>query len=77
MPWEPAIFAELATTGRWDERLITNMITAHAFAFVITQGHSGTPLYDSRFTPAVDRAIEQAYPKTKEFGGQTLHFPPT
>ncbi len=77
VPWEPAIFAELATNGRWDERLITNMITARAFAFVITQGHSGTPLYDRRFTPAVDRAIGEAYPRTKELGGRTLHFPPT
>jgi len=76
VPWEPAIFAELATTGRWDERRITDMIAGHAFAFVVTHGHSGTRPYDDRFTPAVDRAIEEAYPTTKELGGRTLHLPP-
>ena len=76
VPWEPAIFAELASTGRWDERRIVDMIAARRFAFVITQGRSSTSLYDSRYTPAVSRAIEAAYPRTAEQAGHTLHLPP-
>jgi hypothetical protein len=76
VPWEPAIFAELATTGRWDQRLIVDMIAARAFALIVTQGHSGQTPYDDRFTPGVDQAIRQAYPRTEELGGRTLHLPP-
>jgi hypothetical protein len=36
VPWEPAIFTELADTGRWDESLIIDLINSQAFAFVIT-----------------------------------------
>ena len=76
VPWEPAIFAELASTGRWDERLITDMIAAKNFAFVITQGRAGDGAYDSRFTPAVDWAIQLAYPRVEKLGGRILHLPP-
>ncbi len=51
------------------------MIDACAFAFVITQGERGMPLYDSRYTPAVDRAIETRYPRTEEYAGHTVHLP--
>jgi hypothetical protein len=75
VPWEPAIFAELASTGRWDERQITDMIVAHDFAFVITTGHPGMPIYDSRYDPAVSRAIEAAYPYSQKCGGRIVHRP--
>ena len=75
VPWEPAIFAELASTGQWDERRIIAMINARDFAFIITQGHSGMPLYDSRYTPAVERAIETAYPRTEDHAGRTVRMP--
>ena len=70
------IFAELASTGRWDERRITDMITAHDFAFVITQELPGSETYNSRFTPGVDQAIHAAYPRIEEYAGRTLHLPP-
>jgi hypothetical protein len=73
VPWEPAIFAELASTGRWDERLIVDMITMHDFAFVITRGHPGSEIYDSRYNPAVSQAIEAAYPYTEEYADRTVH----
>jgi hypothetical protein len=76
VPWEPAIFAELASTGRWDERLICDRIEAGSFEFIITRGHPGEMMYDSRYTPAVDQAIRTAYPRTEDQGGRTLHFPP-
>lgn len=75
VPWEPAIFAELASTGRWDERLIIDMINARTFAWIITRGRAGDEMYDSRFTPAVDRAIREAYPRTEQQAGRTLRFP--
>ncbi len=76
VPWEPAIFSELANTGRWDQRLIVDMIKDRAFAFIITRGHSGEKIYDARFTPDVDMAIDKVYPRTEERGGRTLHLPP-
>jgi hypothetical protein len=76
VPWEPGIFAELANTGRWDERLITDMIAARAFAFIVTRGYPDTWTHDDPFTPAVDRAIQEAYPRTEELGGRLIHLPP-
>ena len=52
------------------------MIAAKNFAFVITQGRAGDGAYDSRFTPAVDRAIKLAYPRVEKLGGRILHLPP-
>jgi hypothetical protein len=73
VPWEPSIFSELAGLGRWDESLIIDRIHARQFAFVITSGSKGDPVYDSRFNPAVDAAIAQAYPKVVEMAGYLVH----
>lgn len=69
VPWEPAIFSELASLGRWDETQITRMIAAHEFAFVVTRG-------PRPFTPAVARAIDAAYPRVEELAQHTLHLAP-
>jgi hypothetical protein len=74
--WEPAIFAELASTGRWDERRVINKIANRDFAFAITQGQPGTALYDSRYTPGVEQALETAYPRVEQHAGYTVHLPP-
>lgn len=76
VPWEPSIFAELASTGRWDERRIVDMLDAHAFAFIVTDGQRGDPVYDSRYTQGVDRAITTAYPRTEAYCTHTVHLPP-
>lgn len=73
--WEPAIFAELASEGTWDERLIVNQIDAHRFGMIITTGVAGTPLFDSRFTPAVRNAITSAYPRTQTIARRIIHLP--
>lgn len=75
VPWEPAIFAELASTGRWDERQVIDMIAAHDFAFIITMGHPGEPMYDSRFDPGVSQAIEAAYPDAQICASRIVHLP--
>jgi hypothetical protein len=75
--WESAIFAELASLGRWDEAPLRAMLEAGRFAFVLTDGLPGTALYDSRYTPAISAAIDRAYPRREAIaGGLVLHRPP-
>jgi hypothetical protein len=76
VPWEPATFAALATHGQWNQRLIVDRIESHEFAMIVTLGHPGTRLYDSRYTPEVSHAIETAYPYTERVAGRTIHLPP-
>ncbi|MEO5613129.1 MAG: hypothetical protein ABIT68_10375 [Sphingomicrobium sp.] len=73
--WEPAIFAELASKGKWDERPFVRLIEAHHFAFFVTEGDRGQTLFDSRYTPAVAGAIASAYPVERHLAGYTLHLP--
>ncbi len=76
VPWEPAIFAELASTGRWDERAILDRIESRAFAFVVTQGTRGEKIHDARYTLAVEHAIHTAYPRTERRADRIVHLPP-
>ena len=73
--WEPAIFAELASKGMWDERPFVGLIRRRHFAFFVTEGDRGDVLFDSRYTPAVAGAIESAYPLERQLAGFTLHLP--
>lgn len=73
--WEPAIFAELASKGVWDERPFVARIRAHRFAFFVTVGDRGQRLFDSRYTPAVAEAIYAAYPVRRHVAGYTIHLP--
>ena len=74
--WEPAIFAEFASMGRWDETLIVDRIRSGSIAFVVTVGKRGEFLFDSRYTSAVADAIDQTFPRKIERGWLTLHLPP-
>jgi hypothetical protein len=73
--WEPAIFAELAATGAWQPAPFMAMIRQHRFAFVITTGRPGEPLYDSRYSPEVSAAIYAAYPRIEQHGRMVVHLP--
>jgi len=75
VPWEPAIFAELASQGRWDEHLITDRIDAHGFAMIITTEQPDSGMDPSLFSPAVRRSIETAYPRTEIVSGRVVHRP--
>lgn len=66
VPWESAIFAELGSLGRWDERLIVDLIRGGHFAFAITGGRRGERLFDSRYNPAVADALEAAFPQMED-----------
>jgi len=76
VPWEPAIFAELASMGRWDENLIVDRIRSGSFAFAVTVGRRGQFLFDSRYTSRVADAIDQTFPRKIQKGWLTLHLPP-
>ena len=73
--WEPAIFAELASTGTWDEKPFVARVKAGQFAFFITAGVRGERLFDSRYNPAVADAIDASYPIKRNVAGYTLHLP--
>jgi hypothetical protein len=73
--FEPAIATELAELGLWDERPLVEMIKAHGFAFIITTGD--TKVRAARRTPAVEAAIEEAYPRVEQVGPETwVNSPP-
>lgn len=73
--WEPAIFAELASTGTWNETPFVERVTTGHFAFFVTVGTRGDRLFDSRYNPAVADAIDAAYPVKRKVAGYTLHLP--
>jgi hypothetical protein len=73
--WEPAIFAELAVLDRWDEGPFIQMIQSNDFAFFVTEGQKGDPVFDSRYNASVLAAIEAAYPRTEQLAGYILHLP--
>ena len=73
--WEPAIFAELASTGTWDERPFVDRVKAGQFAFFITARQRGDRLFDSRYNPAVADAMDAAYPVKRKIAGYTIHLP--
>jgi hypothetical protein len=73
--WEPAIFAELASTGDWDERPFVDKVRKRDFAFFITWGQRGFERFDERYNPAVAQAIDAAYPLKEKAAGLTIHRP--
>lgn len=72
---EPAIFAELASVGRWDERRYVRRILNRDFAMFITEGDVGGALFESRYDSAVRAALARAYPAREHIAGLTLHRP--
>jgi hypothetical protein len=73
--WEPAIFAELASTGAWDERPFVERIRRGEFAFFITAGERGARRFNERYNPAVAAAMDSAYPFKQRIAGLTVHRP--
>ena len=73
--WEPAIFAELANTGDWDERPFVALIRQRHFAFFVTSGQRGQRLFDSRYNRAVADAMDAAYPVKRIVADYIVHLP--
>jgi len=73
--WEPSIFSELASKGKWDERPFVKRIRNGEIGFFITVGHRGQQPFESRYNPAVADAMDAAYPIEKPMAGYILHLP--
>ena len=70
--WEPAIFAELSSTGKWDEGIIIRQISAHQISFFVTNDFSDQ-LVRKRYTSNVINAIRIYYPHEKKIAGYIIH----
>lgn len=73
--WEPAIFAELASTGRWDQRPFIQRIRNRQFAFFVTLDDEGRRTFRERYTPAVTLAMDSAYPYRQKMAGLVIRRP--
>lgn len=71
--WEPAIFAELASTGAWDERPFVQLIRNRNFAFIVTSGVRGEYAFDNAYNPAVAEAFNAAYPVKERLAGYVIY----
>lgn len=72
---EPAIVAELGSSGRYDDDAFARLIRRHSFAFFITQAQRGDPLFDDRYNPQIADALYQAYPTQRKVAGLIVHLP--
>lgn len=73
--WEPAIFAELANKGVWDEGPFIHRVLNHDFSMFITENDAhGAPLLAGRYSRGVLRAMDSAYPVLVKQAGFTLHL---
>jgi hypothetical protein len=73
--WEPAIFAELASTGLWDQRPFIKRIRNHDFAFFITLDDEGKITFRHRYNPAVAEAMDSEYPVQQKIAGLVVRRP--
>ncbi|PWS38651.1 hypothetical protein DFH01_05120 [Falsiroseomonas bella] len=75
VPWEPAIFAELASLGRWDEARLVEMIRAGRFGLAVTIGDRGDLMFDSRYNPPVAAALDAAFPRRIRHAWLVIRLP--
>lgn len=73
--YEPAITAELAHKGRYDEAGFARLVRRGAFGFLITRGRRGDRMFDERWNPTVADAMDAAYPVTVPVDDLVLHLP--
>lgn len=73
--WEPAIFAELAKTGVWDEQLVIEQFRRHRIGAVVSDGDRGVKWFDERYNPAVAAAMDTALPRKIKAGWRIIHLP--
>jgi hypothetical protein len=70
VPIEPAIFADLTSTGIWDQRPFLNLIQDHAFSLIILQDYD-----EGRFTKEVANAVQDNYPFIEHLGDYIVRRP--
>jgi hypothetical protein len=71
VPLEPAIFADLARMGQWDEQRFIELIRTRYFEFVVVTWGLQSP----RYTSSMREAIKAAYRKEVKFGNYRLYLP--
>ena len=67
---EPAIFADLASTGIWDQRPFLNLIQDHAFSLIIILQDG-----EGLFTKEVANAVQNNYPFIEHLGNYIVRRP--
>ncbi len=72
--YEPAIAAELAHSGLYDEAGFVQKVRHGDFAFFLTRGDRGSVFFDERYNPAVADAIAAAYPRKEVMGDLVFHL---
>lgn len=72
---EPALIGEGSKMGTFAQRPLLEDILASKFAFFITDGARGDPLFQSRYSVEAADAIDMAYPRKLELAGRTIHLP--
>ncbi len=73
--WEPAIFAELANMGVWDEKPFVARIRAKEFGLFIVEGERGDHYFDTRYNPAIADALDATYPVKERVGAFVVRSP--
>jgi hypothetical protein len=73
--WEPAIIAELGSSGVYDQTNLIAHVRHGDFGFFVTHGDRGDLMFDQRFNPAVASAMDAAYPRREHVGSLTLRLP--
>jgi len=73
--WESAIFSELHEAGIWDQTLVVKGVVDENFAFFITEGKLGNPIFQTRYSAAVVAAMEMHYPNVTRLAGFYLRTP--
>lgn len=73
--WEPAIFAELASVGLWNQRPLEDLIRNNYFSFFITEGDRGSRDFDDRYTDGIYQAMRETYPVKCRLAGYVIHLP--
>jgi len=62
---DPAMFRELVATGKWDQTRFLQLLSSHAFEFVII-------LNEYEYTAEMLAAIARAYPSIERLGPYTI-----
>jgi len=69
VPFEPAIIAELTTTGAWNEAPLVNLIRNRTFSVMVIRDVHGY------YSPTVAAAIIENYRPQEKYGDLTVYVP--
>lgn len=73
--FEPSMMTELASTGWWDETAFLMALARHRYPMLVLEGQEGDELFNSRFTPAMRKAMRRHYPCGGRIGRYLICLP--